>query len=293
MEPQAYCRDKAAPTGSSTYYAALFAPPAIRDGLIALAALRREILEIPHEVSESAVGEAKLGWWHEELQRLANDMPRHPITQALAPYIQAHALPVATLEDTVEAARMDLTYSAYPTLRELTVYCHRAGGGVADLARRMTGAETPAAAAFAHDLSMGLELTRMIRHLRRDLRAGRLYIPEDELHLSGLTLETIAETDADADQVARRVDLLRRQARRARQFLDSAIGHLPATERPAQSYGLTLAVLYRELLNTLDAADFPVLERQHHLTPLRKLWLAWRIRRAPQRLSPRSPENPS
>ncbi|MDR9406201.1 MAG: squalene/phytoene synthase family protein [Spiribacter sp.] len=264
------------------YYALLFAPAEQRAGLAALAAYRQTLLAIPRNVSEAGIGAVKLNWWTEEIERLQRDQPRHPITQALAPVVQTHQLDVQGLSDVIEAARMDLEYGHYPTLRELTLYCHRAGGAIADLAWRLSGAEGVDVAPFAHDLSMGLELTRMIRHLRRDTEAGRLYIPEDEMQAAGLTLETLS----DDDQKTARTQLLERQSRRAQQFLDSAIQHLSAPARPNQTYGLVLAVLYRALLKTMTDDGLPVFEQQHHLTPLRKLWLSWRTAKRPQRVQP-------
>ncbi|MRH77447.1 squalene synthase HpnD [Spiribacter sp. C176] len=288
MDPETYCRNKAAPEGSSLHYALLFAPQDQRQGLAALAALRAEILEVPREVSDAGIGAVKLTWWQEELQRLAEGNPRHPVTQALAPSIDQHALPLDGLNELIEAARMDLEYGSYPTLRELTLYCHRAGGSIAELTWRMGGSTGTEAAAFAHDLSIGLELTRMLRHLRRDLIAGRCYIPADELSIRGVTTEQIlSEPEAEVTQ-----SVLAQQARRARQFLDSAITQLQPQERQPLRYGLILAVLYRELLLRIEQDGIPVLSRQHHLTPLRKLWMAWKTANWPHRVAA-SPSGPA
>lgn len=281
MDHEAYCRNKAAPIGSSLHYALLFAPANQRQGLLGLAALRAEILEIPREVSDTGVGAVKLAWWQEELQRLAEGNPRHPVTQALAPAIRQFELPIEGLNEMIEAARMDLEYGSYPTLRELTLYCHRAGGSIAELAWRMSESTGTDAAAFAHDLSIGLELTRMLRHLRRDLMAGRCYIPADELSIRGVTTrQMLGEPTAELTQ-----SVLAQQARRSRQFLDSAIGRLQPQARKPLRYGLILAVLYRELLLRIEQDGNPVLSRQHHLTPLRKLWVAWKTANWPHRVT--------
>ncbi|PWG63482.1 squalene/phytoene synthase family protein [Spiribacter halobius] len=281
MDPLAYCRDKAAPEGSSLHYALLFAGAPEREALLALAAYRAEVLEVPREVSDPGVGAVKLKWWQEELERLFAGQPRHPVSQALAPVIERHGFAREPFAEVIEAARMDLEYGSYPALRELTVYCHRAGG-LAELARRVGGPDTPQTAAFAHDLAMGLELTRLLRHLGRDIAAGRVYIPEADLAAEGLTREDLlARRDSEA---LRRV--LAVQGQRARDFLDSAIRRLPRPARRRQRPALVLAVLYRRLLAVMAEDDHPQLERRHHLTPLRKLWLAWRSARRPERIRP-------
>jgi phytoene synthase len=51
---------------------------------------------------------------------------------------------------------------------------------------------------------------------------------------------------------------------------------LPASDRKAQRPGLIMAAIYRTLLDEIQADGFLVLDRRTSLTPLRKLWLAWR-----------------
>ena len=52
---------------------------------------------------------------------------------------------------------------------------------------------------------------------------------------------------------------------------------LPAKDRRAQKPGLMMASIYRTLLNEIERANFPVLTQRVSLTPIRKLWLAWRV----------------
>jgi hypothetical protein len=47
------------------YYAALFAPAAVRDDLIALAAFCGEIARIGRQVSEPVMGEIRITWWRD------------------------------------------------------------------------------------------------------------------------------------------------------------------------------------------------------------------------------------
>jgi phytoene synthase len=38
-----------------------------------------------------------------------------------------------------------------------------------------------------------------------------------------------------------------------------------------------MASIYRTLLREIESDDFPVLKQRVRLTPLRKLWLAWKV----------------
>jgi len=67
------------------------------------------------------------------------------------------------------------------------------------------------------------------------------------------------------------------QAERAHQAYDEALSMLPAVDRRSQKPGLMMASIYRTLLTEIEADGFQVLHQRIALTPLRKLWLAWKV----------------
>jgi 15-cis-phytoene synthase len=52
---------------------------------------------------------------------------------------------------------------------------------------------------------------------------------------------------------------------------------LPLEDRRAQKSGLMMAAIYRDLLREIERSNFQVLNQRISLTPLRKLWLAWKV----------------
>ena len=66
------------------------------------------------------------------------------------------------------------------------------------------------------------------------------------------------------------------QCQRAQTTYDEALALLPAADRKAQRPGLAMAAIYRTLLDEIQADGCKVLDRRYSLTPLRKLWLAWK-----------------
>jgi phytoene synthase len=70
--------------------------------------------------------------------------------------------------------------------------------------------------------------------------------------------------------------LMQFQAGRARELYRAAFDALPAADRRAQRPGLIMAAIYRALLDEIEAEGFRVLTQRTSLTPLRKLWIAWK-----------------
>lgn len=275
MEPLDYCRDRVAPPGSDIYYALRFASPETRPGLLAVHAYANEIVSIPHEVTDSGVAAVKLNWWREELDRALEGEGRHPVSQALMPAIKTYSLSPKPFQDILEGAAMDLEYGLYPGFQELSVYEHRTAGSVAHLVVEICGYQNRGTLQFAHDAGMGLGLFVLLRDLRQLADAGRSYIPEDELIDAGVWRDALAQRATPAPIR----DLLRGQAERIEDFFSQAERRLPDEDRRAQRFALIRIELARALLKEMAAENYPLLERGFELTPIRKLWVAWRTAR--------------
>jgi phytoene synthase len=105
-----------------------------------------------------------------------------------------------------------------------------------------------------------------------DARRDRVYLPQDELARFGLTAEDIlARRDSDAFRA-----LMAFQADRARTYYELAFSKLAPEDRASQRAGLIMAAIYSALLEEIRRDGFQVLEQRIALTPLRKLWIAWK-----------------
>jgi phytoene synthase len=70
--------------------------------------------------------------------------------------------------------------------------------------------------------------------------------------------------------------LMRFQTERATRCYDEALALLPPEDRSAQRPGLMMTAIYRALLREIASDGYRVLEQRVALTPVRKLWIAWR-----------------
>lgn len=276
MSPDEYCQQKAARSGSSFYYAFRFLDPQRRRAIIALYAFCREVDDVVDECREPAVAHAKLDWWREEIGLLFEGRPRHPITQALAPHVETFDLSKEYFEEIIDGMQMDLDYDAYPDFATLSLYCYRAASVVGLLSARIFGFSDRRTLKYAHDLGMALQLTNILRDVHEDAMRGRVYIPLEELERFDVKPEDFRiNLTRDSHR-----ELFSFQAARAREYYEKADAHLPADDRYAQRPGLIMAAIYRALLEEIERDGFRVLEHRVHLTPLRKLWIAWRTARS-------------
>lgn len=272
MTPEQYCQDKATRSGSSFYYSFLFLPPGQRRAITALYAFCREVDDIVDAQLEPAIARAKLAWWRDEIGRLFEGQPQHPVARALAAPIAAYNLPREHFIEIVDGMEMDLDYDSYPSFKELSLYCHRVASMVGIMSAEIFGYRDRRTPRYAHQLGTAFQLTNILRDVREDAMRGRLYIPLDELKRFGVGVGEIMGNQTN-DRIRA---LLRFQAERARDYYRKAFELLPEIDRYAQRSGLAMAAIYLATLEEIDRDGYNVLERRIALTPIRKLWLAWK-----------------
>jgi phytoene synthase len=273
MTPEQYVQQKAAASGSSFYYAFLFLPPPRRAAITAFYAFCGEVDDVVDEVSDPGVARTKLAWWQAEVAKSFAGQPSHPVMVALMPSVAAFDLQQEQLQAVIRGCEMDLEQTRYLDFPNLERYCHLVAGVVGEVAARIFGQTQPQTTSYAHKLGLAFQLTNIIRDVGEDAMRGRIYLPVNELQQFDVKAHEILQRKHSDRFVA----LMRFQAQRAYALYDEALALLPAADRRAQKPGLMMASIYRTLLREIEADDFQVLNQRVSLTPLRKLWLAWKV----------------
>ena len=272
MSPDEYCQQKTVQSGSSFYYSFLFLPPERRRAITALYAFCREVDDTVDDTADSSVARIKLAWWRTEVSSMYQGTPTHPVSKALQPHIAPYRLEEQHLQAIIDGMEMDLDQSRYLDYPGLQKYCWRAAGVVGILSASIFGYTNPQTLAYAEKLGLAFQLTNIIRDVGDDARKGRIYLPVNELQQFGVTAaDLLAFRHSEKFEA-----LMRFQAERAQRMYDEALALLPQEDRRAQRPGLMMAAIYRTLLVEIERDGFHVLNQRISLTPLRKLWLAWK-----------------
>lgn len=272
MSPDEYCQQKTVQSGSSFYYSFLFLEPARRRAITALYAFCREVDDTVDEATDGSVARIKLAWWRTEVSSMYKGTPTHPVTQALQAHIATYRLEEQHLQAIIDGMEMDLDQSRYLDYAGLTRYCWHVAGVVGILSASIFGYTNPQTLAYAEKLGLAFQLTNIIRDVGEDARKGRIYLPVNELQQFGVTAADLLNSRHSEKFEA----LMRFQTERAQKMYDEALALLPKEDRRAQRPGLMMAAIYRTLLDEIARDGYHVLSQRISLTPLRKLWLAWK-----------------
>jgi 15-cis-phytoene synthase len=180
--------------------------------------------------------------------------------------MQKYPITPEMLEEIVAGVEMDLTIQRYQTFDELRVYCYRVASAVGLVSIEIFGYRNPACKEYAVELGLALQTTNIIRDVGKDLAAGRIYLP-----LEDLARFKYSEKELQNRQYNDRfLQLLEFEAGRARQFFARATEVLPREDQRSMIAAEIMASIYRGLLRRMELDKFQVFEKEYKLNKLEK-----------------------
>jgi squalene synthase HpnC len=156
--------------------------------------------------------EADLG----RLYQPGGEGPRLPVVRALGPAVAQCAIPAQPFLDLIQANRQDQVVTRYQTFDELLGYCRLSANPVGRIVLQVFGAATPSRERLSDLVCTALQLAEHWQDVAEDLRAGRVYLPAEDLAAHGVTEAGLATSSA-SPQVRRLIEF---EVRRAAGLLD-------------------------------------------------------------------------
>lgn len=105
-DPFAACEESVRRHDPDRYFAALFAPEAVRPRLFALYALYYELVHAARAASQPMLADIRLAWWRETVELARQGRPRdHEVAKALAVVLAETELPQDMFDTLIEACR--------------------------------------------------------------------------------------------------------------------------------------------------------------------------------------------
>src|SRR5213594_1841127 len=201
----------------------------------------------------------RLAEWREMLRGARPAEP--PLARDVRSLIDKYSLSPGMLEEIIAGVEMDLSISRYATFEELRVYCYRVASAVGLVSIEIFGYRNPRCKEYALELGLALQMTNIIRDVGKDLQAGRIYLPQEDLARCNYS-----ETDLQNRQYNERfVSLMKFEAARATEFFSRAAEALPSEDRRTMVPAEIMGSIYRGLLSRMERDKFRVFEKEYRL----------------------------
>lgn len=195
--------------------------------------------------------------------RLSNPHPaaHDPVPLAWADAQARYRIPRGYADQLITGIVRDRTQNRYQTFAELTEYCYGVASTVGLMSMHIIGFESRDAVPYAVKLGIALQLTNILRDIGEDWRAGRMYLPLDELAEFGLNEAILAAARVDDRWRA----FMRFQIDRVEHLYDEAAPGIALLNADGRFAIAAAAGFYRAILGDIQAHDYDVFNRRAHV----------------------------
>jgi squalene synthase HpnC len=137
----------------------------------------------------------QLDWVELELDRAFAGRAEHPVFVRLSKTVRELGLGRAPFAALLEANRQDQVVDRYATFADLVAYCALSADPVGRLVLAVFGRTDELATSLSDSVCTGLQLVEHWQDVGEDYRAGRIYLPLEDLAAHG-----VEEADLGADK---------------------------------------------------------------------------------------------
>ena len=267
-----YCRKLTRARARNFYYGFLLLPKPRRDAFCAVYAFMRYCDDVADGSDSLPVKAALLREWKEALGRtLEGDYGDSLILPAFHSAVRRYAIPPEYFYELIAGAEMDLEIRMYRTFAELYQYCYRVASVVGLCSVHILGFADPrkksAALKLAEDCGIAFQLTNILRDLREDAQAGRIYLPLEDLERFEYSRDEL-RAGVYNPQFLRLMEFEIERTRNYYDRADSLIEMVAPESRPAL---WTLISIYRGILSRIESSGADVFSHAAALSRREKI----------------------
>lgn len=257
--------------GTSYYTATLLFPADTREAVFAVYGLVRTADEIVDSENSGDMQTAlqKLQEFEDAWQTAyEHGYSGDPILYAAAWVFRTYSIPFVYSQDFFAAMRTDTHTTRYETYVDLEKYMYGSAAVIGLILTRIIGAKSDDALPRAAALGNAMQLTNFLRDIREDyVERGRIYIPQEELRMFGVTEEMIAREEVAPEFK----ELMKFEIARARALYAQADTGIPLLTRSGRKPVRLARVLYSKILDRIEDAHYDVFSQRRYTTRMQKL----------------------
>ncbi|KOT97795.1 MULTISPECIES: squalene synthase HpnC [Streptomyces] len=186
----------------------------IGDGDLAPGGADARLLGVPADRADDRL--VMLDAFEEDLRRVFDGTPRHPLLRRLVPTVRRRSLTPEPFLGLIAANRQDQLVARYETYDDLLAYCELSANPVGRLVLAVTGTSTPERIRRSDEICTALQIVEHLQDVAEDLGRDRIYLPAEDMKRFHVRESDLAAPTANASVRA----LIAYEAARARDLLN-------------------------------------------------------------------------
>jgi len=264
-------KDIAKTSRSSFYYAFNLLPEDKRDAMNTVYAFCRKTDDIIDEGNEpDEIKFEKLHKWRIELEKAFNGHSDYTLLNKLGRTINKFNIPYEPFFELLKGMEMDLQNKRYLTFDDLRLYCYRVASTVGLMCIEIFGYKHKSAKEFAVNLGIALQLTNILRDIKKDSLKGRIYLPQEDLKKFSYSEEDIFKQNYDE----RFISLMKYEVERAEKFFENATENLNLDDKKAMFAARAMQHIYKRLLEKIIEAEYNIYQKNIRVSSFEKVGIS-------------------
>ncbi|MFC2092929.1 phytoene/squalene synthase family protein [Bacteroidota bacterium] len=215
----------------------------------------------------------KLCLWREEFEKALNGNTEHALLEQVVKIINKFAIPVKPFYDLIEGMEMDLKKSRYKTFEELYDYCYRVAATVGLMSIEIFGYRNESTKEFAVNLGLAMQLTNILRDVKKDTERGRIYIPEEDLIRFGYDENELLDNKCNNLFI----ELMKFESNRAKKYYKKADDLLSKEDKGLMFPARIMEHIYFNILKKIESMNFNVYNKVAKVSRIRKLLITFGV----------------
>jgi phytoene synthase len=196
--------------------------------------------------------------WRIELEKALFGTSDYQLLNKLASIIKQFNIPIEPFFELIAGMEMDLQNKRYLSFEDLTQYCYRVASTVGLMCIEIFGYKNKSTKDYAVNLGLAMQMTNILRDVKKDSESGRIYLPQKDLIEFNYTENDIFQRNYNSDFVR----LMKYEADRAEGFFKKADQLLDVEDKPSMFPARAMQHIYHKLLNKLEAENFNVYNKK-------------------------------
>lgn len=256
---------------SSFYYAFSLLPAPKRDAMNTVYAFCRQTDDIvDNDHDNDDLKYEKLHKWRIELEKSINGNSNYALLNKLGKTIAQFNIPLDPFFELLKGMEMDLQTKRYLTFDDLKIYCYRVASTVGLMCIEIFGYKNKSTKDFAINLGIALQLTNILRDVKKDSMEGRIYLPQEHLNQFNYTETEIFENVYNQNFI----NLMKHEADTAKKYFDHASQVLDMDDKPSMFAARAMQHIYFKLLQKIIDVNYNVYQEKIRVTNLEKVGIS-------------------
>lgn len=256
---------------SSFYYALSLLEKPKREAMNTVYAFCRKTDDIVDVGNESDdVKYERLRKWRNELEKALKGNSEIQLLNKLIIYIKQFNIPLDPFFELIAGVEMDLQRKRFLTFDDLSNYCYLVASTVGLMSIEIFGYKHQSTKDYAVNLGKAMQLTNILRDVKKDYENGRIYLPQNDLKQFNYSEEDLRNKIYNQHFI----NLMKYEANRAKYFYQKANESLNHDDKRSMFAARAMQHIYFRLLKKLEQENYDVINKNIKVNKFEKVSIA-------------------